>query len=323
MSGRSDSRTDTSARLFAAARTLAVDALAAETIEALREGGVRSILLKGPALASWLYADGTLRKYDDCDLLVDPAETANAAAVLTRLGFEPLLHRGDAYTVAMAPPHAECWIRGAERADVVDLHDGLFGAHAPKEVVWQKLSSRTDQMVVAGTPVEVLDVPRRALVVALHAAANGTHGTRSIEDLERALVRADEHVWGQAARLAARIGARESFAAGLRLVPAGRALASPLGLQPPMSPEVRMHASTVPDGALFLERLRTSPGARGRAQLLGRALVPPREYMRALTPLARRGRFGLCAAYVVRLFTRVATAGTALRALRVARREVQ
>ena len=89
MTRRPDSQTDSSARLLAAARTLGVDALAAETIEALRAAGVRSILLKGPALAGWLYGDGALREYGDCDLLVDPADTDRAAVVLRELGFRP------------------------------------------------------------------------------------------------------------------------------------------------------------------------------------------------------------------------------------------
>src|SRR5689334_15209415 len=106
MPGRPDSRTDTSARLHAAARKLAADALAAEAVEALREVGVRSVLL---------------RELDGCHLLVEPEEIPNAAAALSRLGFEP---RGDR------------WVRGATPADVVVLCDDLPGAHAPKEIVW-------------------------------------------------------------------------------------------------------------------------------------------------------------------------------------------
>jgi hypothetical protein len=240
MSGTSDSRTASSARLLAAARTLAVDALTAEVIDALRTARIRTILLKGPALANWLYPDGALREYDDCDLLVHPADAARAGEVLRGLGFEPFLERSDEYMAAMAPPHAECWTRGRRNAEIVDLHDCLFGARAAKELVWRKLGAGTEPMVVGGVPVEVLDAPRRAVVVALHAAANGGEGRRSLEDLSRALAVGDDALWRDAARIAGRIGARHSFAAGLRLLPAGRELAGRLGLQPPMSAEVRL-----------------------------------------------------------------------------------
>jgi hypothetical protein len=311
---------EASPRLLAAARTLAVDALTAETIGALQAAGVRSILLKGPAVARWLYRDGTLREYDDCDLLVDPAQTGSAATVLGELGFAPLLDPTDAYMAAMAPPHAECWTRGERHDDIVDLHDCLFGTHAAKDAVWRELSAGTDSVAVGGVDAQVLDAPRRAVVVALHAAANGSRGAKSLEDLRRALSLVDETVWVEAARVAERIDAGESFAAGLRLLPEGRELAGRLGVRTPASAEVLLHASTVPQGALFLEALRSAESARERSRLLGRALLPSRRYMRALSPLARRGRIGLGAAYLVRLVTRLATALPAMRAIRLAHR---
>jgi hypothetical protein len=155
-------------------------------------------------------------------------------------------------------------------------------------------------------------------MVALHAAANGSDGRQSLEDLSRALSLASDELWHEAAYVAARIGALESFAAGLRLLPEGRAVAARLGLQPPASPEVILHANTVPDGAMFLERLSRAEGDRLR--LLGRAIVPPASYMRARSTLARRGPLGLAVAYATRVLVRLATAGTAVRALRTARR---
>lgn len=320
MSRRPDSHTDASSRLAAAARTLAVDALAAEAIVALRDAGVRSILLKGPALARWLYDDGALREYGDCDLLVDPHDVDVACKALRRLGFAPLVERADAYTRAMAPAHAECWTRGGDHGEVVDLHDCLFGAEGDKETVWDELSAGTEPALLAGVSAEVLDAPRRAVMVALHAAANGSEGVRSLEDLRRALSLASDELWHEAAAVAARIGALETFAAGLRLLPEGRDVAAWLGLQPPASSEVLLHASTVPDGALFLERLRNAQGGRARWRLLARGVVPSASYMRARSQLARRGPLGLSAAYVVRVLTRLATAGTAVRAVRSARR---
>ena len=320
MSHRPDSHTDVPSRLAAVARTLAVDALAAEAIVALRDAGVRSILLKGPALARWLYGDGALREYDDCDLLVDPRDVKVAGEALARLGFAPLLERSDAYTTTMAPPHAECWTRGAHREQMVDLHVSLFGAHAHDEDVWDELSDGTEPALLAGVSAEVLDAPRRAVMVALHAAANGGAAERSLEDLRRALALASDELWHEAAHVAASIGALESFAAGLRLLPEGREVASWLGLQPPASSEVLLHASTVPDGAMFLERLASAQGGRARWQLLARGIVPSASYMRVHSPLARRGAAGLGAAYALRALTRLATLGTALRAVRAARR---
>jgi hypothetical protein len=56
------------------AHALARDVATAEVVEALRAAGVRSIVLKGPSIARWLYADGQPRPYGDTDLLVSPAD---------------------------------------------------------------------------------------------------------------------------------------------------------------------------------------------------------------------------------------------------------
>src|SRR4051812_2992968 len=65
-----------------------MDQVAARVVLEVREAGVRSILLKGPALARWLYADGSPRTYFDCDLLVAVDDFAFAEATLQELGFE-------------------------------------------------------------------------------------------------------------------------------------------------------------------------------------------------------------------------------------------
>jgi putative nucleotidyltransferase-like protein len=54
------------------AAALVLDTAAAGVVAALSEGGVRSILLKGPATAQALYGDGAPRPYSDVDLLVAP-----------------------------------------------------------------------------------------------------------------------------------------------------------------------------------------------------------------------------------------------------------
>src|SRR5207248_10574335 len=68
-----------------------LDVALAEVACALSRAGLRSLVLKGPAIASWLYDDPADRAYGDIDLLVDPARFAQAESVLGRLGFEPVV----------------------------------------------------------------------------------------------------------------------------------------------------------------------------------------------------------------------------------------
>jgi hypothetical protein len=71
-------------------------AVAAEQIVgALREAGVRSILLKGPVHARWLYEEGARRAYSDIDLLAPAGELDRAEVVLEELGFTYLYDDGN------------------------------------------------------------------------------------------------------------------------------------------------------------------------------------------------------------------------------------
>jgi len=59
------------ARHLAAALSLHLDAVTAEVVEAFRAVGVRTILLRGPAVGKWLYQEVGDRSYVDVDLLVE------------------------------------------------------------------------------------------------------------------------------------------------------------------------------------------------------------------------------------------------------------
>ena len=73
-------------RLAPAIATLQLDLLAAEVAGAFGERGIRVILLKGPALAAWLYEDA-FRGYGDVDLLLEEGRMGDAEEALAELGF--------------------------------------------------------------------------------------------------------------------------------------------------------------------------------------------------------------------------------------------
>jgi hypothetical protein len=57
----------------ASATRLRIDAGTVELLESFDLTGVHALLLKGPAIARWLYPDLAQRPYVDCDLLIAPA----------------------------------------------------------------------------------------------------------------------------------------------------------------------------------------------------------------------------------------------------------
>lgn len=269
--------------------SLKLDTVGAELAQRLHGGGVRPIFIKGAPLAERLYPDMAFRPYDDIDLLVGPDGFEQARSTLRALGFE----------VAAEADYAEPWIRARDGA-TVDLHRSLPGLEADAGRVWDELSRRTLPAQLAGEQVQALDDEALALLVALHAAHHGPAGGKALEDMQRALDRIAADDWRRAAALAERLEGVSAFAAGLRLLPDGEELAGQLGLSHELTPEVALLSTSPPPVAPGLLRLSQTPGVRAKAALLGRELVPGTTFLRATSPLARRGRAGLAASYALR-----------------------
>jgi hypothetical protein len=256
--------------LVATAHALALDRTAAQVVAALRAAGIDALVLKGPILARWLYADGTPRPYDDVDLLVAPRHLGAAYRVVERIG-----------------------------ADPVDLDDALNGAGLEPACAWRLLRERAVVEHVAGQGVLALDPVARAVHVALHAWWHGPAAPKPLEDLRRALGLLPEDGWREAALLADRLRAATGFDGGLALDPAGRELLERLGRPVPRERRATPLAEADP-GVRRLAELRLRHGVRARLHLLRRVIVPVPGEMRAHYPGARRGRAQLAAAYALR-----------------------
>jgi Uncharacterised nucleotidyltransferase len=285
--------------LRAAARVAIVDSATAEVVRALQLEELRSIVLKGPGLAAWLYDDAPVRVYGDTDLLVAPWDRARVEAVLTGLGYVRTLGDGDVPQPGREF-HADAWLR-RRGGGAVDLHRTLAGARAPSERAWAVLSRDTERLVVGSVEAEIPSIPARALHVALHAAHHGARSHKPVTDLERALARADDHVWRRAAELARELDALDPFAAGLAILGQGRTMTARLGLSGPQSVEVHLKAGADRPLAVSFEWLAQARGVRAKARLAYDLLVPAPTWVRESYPFARRGRRALAAAYLLRL----------------------
>jgi hypothetical protein len=280
-------------------------------------------VLKGPAIATWLY-DGAARPYRDSDLLVDPRQLTVAGQALWRLGFrlDPHIEHDELEGFMVGGPHAQTWRRNGDRAKV-DLHWRLPGTEATPTSAWELLAAGAEPLRVGGVQAEALSKPARALHIVLHAAQHG-HWTRKPRvDLDRALDRLDLEVWKAAAALADDLGAATAFAAGLRLTNAGGALADRLGLPPDLPVAWALRAGTSPPKAeafiLRWDHLVAAQGTRARLRSGALSLVPPVSYMERSFPIARHGRLGLCTAYLFRVLRALGRAPWAWRAIRHAR----
>jgi hypothetical protein len=159
-----------------------------------------------------------------------------------------------------------------------------------------------------------------AFHVVLHAAQHGQGWADIVAELERALERTDKATWSAAARLASSLDAVPAFAAGLRLVPAGRELADELDLPPAGPDDVSLRASTPPPLALGFDQLARAKGVRARLSILRHKFFPPPTFVRYQFPREGPGRLGLARGYVKRWRWLLRQAPAGFRAWRSARR---
>ena len=279
------------------AHALARDLVTAEAVGALRDVEVRSIVLKGPSIARWLYADGFPRPYGDSDLLVTPRRLGPAESALESIGYSLVI---DDRLAPAGEAHHLVFRRDRDGA-TLELHWRLPGIRSSADAAWRRLSAQTETALLAGAEVEFLSLPARALHLALHAMQHAPGRPKPVEDLRRGLRVADRSCWRAAAGLAVALRAEDAFAVGLRTIPEGAELAAQLGLPPARRATlVEMRAAGASVWSVNLQGLLCSHRPLGVARALLRVAVPRVSYMRFRYPEAHRGPASLAAAYARR-----------------------
>ena len=192
--------------------------------------------------------------------------------------------------------HAETWSRRVEVGSggplLIDLHWRLPGCEASADAAWKALAPRRASIELNGREAAVLDReasrpaprdPRRP------ARARRPQGDRRPHPWARAL--AARRSGAAAASLAAELEATPTFAAGLRLVPIGAERADELGLPPTDELDWAIrHRDLRPRGTFHLEALTRARGARARADVLRRSLLPKPRVDRLAVPVGAGSR---------------------------------
>lgn len=246
--------------------TIWVDWYTAQVVEALRGPGIEAIVLKGPAIRTWLYHDDPGRRgYLDADLLVAAGALSAAAAVLSELGFEPEGHDETS-------PWAESW-RRAEDGAVVDLHRTLHGCEHSTVDPWPLLRATAVEEAVGNAAALLPSIPARALQIALVSPAD--RPWQKWDDLERALDQLPLDGWRDTAALARALDVDRLFGYRLCQSPAGAAFAQRIGV--PTAPRwwLRWEADPM---LRWLALLMEVPGWRARLRLARGLSEPPAGY---------------------------------------------
>jgi hypothetical protein len=135
---------------------------------ALREKGIRPVLLKGTALAVTLYEQPALRRMQDLDLLVRSDEVEPALEALRAIGFRGILSdRGPSFYASHH--HALPMIDSRGRL-IVEIHRGLVPPSAGLAVETGPLLDRAVEVIRDGRSYRVLALEDQILHAALHLA---------------------------------------------------------------------------------------------------------------------------------------------------------
>ncbi len=293
------------------ALTAETDALTAEVAGAFGHEGIETLVLKGPVLARWLYP-GEVRPYVDSDLMVAPENWARAVGVLEGLGFAE--YRPWMPTPLSVDPGGTAFNRRG--GDMVDLHCQLPGLHGDPDAIWDRLGASAELQVIGGVELRVPDRDVVLLHVVLHAAHHANLvDSKPLEDLRRALARVEESKWSSALELARTYWGVRAFAAGLRLLPEGGDLACRLDLGDVRSiqHEIRCEDNVVAEELYAL--LAADAGIRQKLAIAAGHFFPRPDFMRWLSPLARRGKLGLACAYLWRPIRVISQAPGAIQTL--------
>jgi len=150
---------------------------------ALDDGGVRSLVLKGPPLAELLYGDLSLRTSKDLDLLVPEPDVEAAEAVLVRLGFRLVEKAPRVLNNWKRKSHHLTYVHAGKRVEL-ELHWRLnpdSDAEREFELLWaNRQASRT-----AGHPVYQPGNEDLFVYLAAHGARHAWFRLRWLADIDR------------------------------------------------------------------------------------------------------------------------------------------
>lgn len=288
-----------------AVRELAASLEVRQLLEALDAAGVPALVLKGTALAVWLYRQPWHRPRSDCDLLV--ADKAAARRVV-RL----LQSRGYALVAGMTPDASDGYEVALQRAGgiVVDLHWRLLNTAVLARVLcWQELQAHAIPLPALHPRAHGLGPVHALCHALLHRVTNLAKGEGNrliwLWDIHLLASRLQEQDWEALLRLCAGRRCARPCLHGLQ---ATRAV---LGTCIPGQVEGRLerlasaeswNLDGIDQGALDRSHLASLPW-KERPGWLWRKLLPSADFMRYR--YGTDGRWGLLTAYVRRLWVGV------------------
>lgn len=176
-------------------------AMAARSVDAFREQGIRCLVVKGPVLAEGLYPRPDLRSYGDLDLLVDRRRFGDAVRTLEAAGGSVVERNWDLVLHLLKGELNVALPAGV----TVDLHWSLlYDEGVRRQFDWVDDEWLAPARVIAGGALPTLDIVDEAVHLCVHGCLAGAHRLAWLDDVRRAVHRPGLDIHELVARAQAR-----------------------------------------------------------------------------------------------------------------------
>jgi hypothetical protein len=149
-------------------RNLLLLAALLNILEKLHAAGIRALAYKGPALATSLYGNISLREMSDLDILIDRASFPAAREVLADLGYQPAFVHTRKQEEARLRSDCEYEFSTSDGKVWVDLHWQITATHLAQRFSFDELWERRRILTLGGKPIPIFSAEDTGLVVAVH-----------------------------------------------------------------------------------------------------------------------------------------------------------
>ena len=285
-----------------AVRDMAVTLEVRRLLVVLAEAGIVSLVLKGSALALWLYREPWHRVRSDFDLLVPDRAAAEAAVEL-------LLAQGYALIAGVTPEIADGYEVALQRGDgiVIDLHWRLLNtAVLARALSWHELDADAIALPALHPSARGLGQVHALCHALLHRVTNLAKGDGNrliwLFDVHLLASRMGAQGWSAFLRLCADKGIAMPSLHGLRATRAALGTAVPADLEAALDSLAAAESWQLDDidqGAIDRSHL-ASLAWKEKPLWLWRKLLPSPEFMRYRYRV--NGRRALMVAYARRLW---------------------
>jgi len=186
-------------------------------IELFRKNGIPSIPYKGPAVASLVYGDVSLRQFADLDVIVPSNSVVLAKALLVERGYRAEKPLSDDELAAFVATEKDITLLHDSLGINLEIHWGVVSDSDPIHVdpafLWENLRTHT----IAGRPVQTLRLEDLLLILCIHGAKHRWERLVWLCDVAE-IVRTPGWVdWNVVLRNARRLGSGRILFLGLAL----------------------------------------------------------------------------------------------------------